>query len=77
MDLILSPSEPHFAFQISHPLNIAQKWFCIQTLQMVLSFQEKNQVVNLLHGLQVTAILVILENSGIFLKHPVPYQSHA
>ena len=39
---------------------------------MDLSFQEKKRLVNPLHGLQFTAFLVIHENSGVFLKHPVP-----
>ena len=66
MNINLSPSEPHFIFQISQPPNIGQKWFCIQNLQMDLSFQEKKRLMNPLHSLQVTAILVIQENSGVF-----------
>ena len=34
---------------------------------MDLSFQEKEQFVNPLHGLQVTTIFGIQENSGVFL----------
>ena len=67
----MSTSEPQFFSQISQPANIAQKRFCIQNLQMYLSFQEKKRFVNLLHGLKVTAIFVILENSGVLFKHPV------
>ena len=73
MNINLSPSEPHFIFQISQPPNIGQKWFCIQNLQMDLSFQEEKRLMNPLHSLQVTAILVIQENSGVFLKHTVHF----
>ena len=71
MNLNLSTSEPYFVFQISQPPNLAQIWFCIQNLHMDLSFKGKKQIVNPLHGLQVTAILMIQENSGVFFKHPV------
>ena len=41
---------------------------------MDLSFQEKNKkIVNSLYGLQVTIILIIQENSGVFLKTPCSY----
>ena len=67
MNLNLSTSEPHFVFEMSQALKIEQGWFCIQNSQLNLNFQERK---NLLHGLQVTAILVIQENSGGFLKTP-------
>ena len=38
---------------------------------MDLSFQEKKQFVNPLHGSKVTTILLIHENSDVFFKHPV------
>ena len=66
MILNLCTSELHFVFQISQPPNIAQKWFCIQILRMDLSSQGNKQFVNLLHGLKVTTILVIKENSGVY-----------
>ena len=54
MILNLSTSEPYFVFQISQPPNLAQIWFCIQNLQMDISFKEKKkQFVNMLDGLQV------------------------
>ena len=43
-NMTLTISEPHFVFQISKPPNIAQKWFCIQSLHMDLSFQKKKTV---------------------------------
>ena len=67
MNMNLSTSEPNFGFQISQPPNIGQKWVCIQNLQMDLSFQEKKRCATSIHGLQVTAILVIQENSDVFL----------
>ena len=67
INLKLSSSEPYSAFQISQTPNIAQKLFCIQNLQMDLSFHEKRKTVrNFAHGLQVTKIFMIRENSGIF-----------
>ena len=67
----LSALEPHFVFQISQPPNIVQKWICILNLQMDLSFQEKKTACKSITWLQLTAILVIQENSDIFFKHPV------
>ena len=43
MKMNWSNSEPYFVFQISQPPNIAEKCFCIQNLQMDLSFQEKKK----------------------------------
>ena len=40
---------------------------------MDLSFQEKKRLKNPLHGLQVTAILVVWENSGVFIETPCTY----
>ena len=42
--MTLSSSESHFVFQISQPPNIGQKLFCIQNLQMDISFQEEKTV---------------------------------
>ena len=44
VNLNLSTSEPYFVFQISQPQNLAQIWFCIQNLQMDISFKEKKMV---------------------------------
>ena len=43
-NMTLSISEPHFAWQIFQPPNIAQKWFCIQSLHMDLGFQKEKMV---------------------------------
>ena len=40
----------HFVSLSCPPPNIAQKWFCIQTLRMDLSFQEKKLIDNLIIG---------------------------
>jgi len=34
-------------------------------------YPKKKQFVNPLHGLKVTTILLIQENSSVFLKHPI------
>ena len=44
MNMNMYISEPYFILQISHPPKIAQKWFCIKTLQMDISFQKKKKV---------------------------------
>ena len=54
----------------------ANPWFCIHNLQMDFSFQEKKKwFVNPVNVSQVTAILVIQENSCVFFKHPVSQPS--
>ena len=66
----MSISQPYFVFQISQPL-IWHKNGSVY-LQMDLSFQGEKQFVILSHGLQVTTIFVIWENSGVFFKRLVP-----
>ena len=44
MNINSSISETHFVLQISQPLNIAQKLFCIQNFHTDLSFQKKKTV---------------------------------
>ena len=44
MNLNMSASGPHSVFQISQPPDIAQKWFCIQNLEIDISFQKKQTV---------------------------------
>ena len=73
-NLDLSTSEPHLFFQISQLIHIAETIFCIQTLRMDLSFQEKKkQFKDPKFGCRD---ICKINTAPFFWKHPVGNDSY-
>ena len=57
-------------FKFLRPLILDKNGSVFKIDTWISVFRRKKRLINPLHGLQVTAILVVRENSGVFIETP-------